>query len=266
MENQPEGLARSGALRIREKLKSISGGNVLDVATGSGDFIDTLMKTLKDYDSFVGVDYSEKEVESARKRFADRPVKIMKINAEALEFENNSFDTASISNSLHHLRRVDEVLVEMKRVLKPNGYCIILECFSDGEQTEAQRTDILLHHWNAKIDTLLDSFTHNETLAKKKIMNVVDSLNLREVEVFESTHDVKCLFCEKRFECIDSKSSNMMHAAQTLKEIDNNLKKIAGHSDLEARKNLEEEGERLKERVKEFGISSASILFAVGKK
>ena len=53
LENLPERLAASGAVRMRAKLGSISGGRILDIATGSGDFINVLMKTLKDYDSFV---------------------------------------------------------------------------------------------------------------------------------------------------------------------------------------------------------------------
>jgi methylase of polypeptide subunit release factors len=58
-------LAASGAVKILSKLGSISGGKVLDVATGSGDFVDTLMKALKDYDCFVGIDISAKDLESS---------------------------------------------------------------------------------------------------------------------------------------------------------------------------------------------------------
>ena len=60
LENLPRRLAASGAVEIRAKLGSISGGKVLDAATGSGVFIDTLMKALKNYDSFVGIDISKK--------------------------------------------------------------------------------------------------------------------------------------------------------------------------------------------------------------
>ncbi|MDH5267201.1 MAG: hypothetical protein OEW62_05930 [Candidatus Bathyarchaeota archaeon] len=39
MENLPERLRTSGATEIRKKLQGISGGKILDVATGFGDFI-----------------------------------------------------------------------------------------------------------------------------------------------------------------------------------------------------------------------------------
>ena len=127
LENLPERLAASGAVKIRSRLSSISGGKVLDVATGSGDFIDTLMKVLKNYDCFVGVDISKKDLESAKKRFRDQPVKLMEMNAESLEFDDNSFDTVCMAYSLHHLERIDKVLTEFRRVLKPGGNLIIQE-------------------------------------------------------------------------------------------------------------------------------------------
>ncbi len=45
MEDLPKGLALSNATKIAKRLRSISGGRILDVATEGGGFIDTLMKT-----------------------------------------------------------------------------------------------------------------------------------------------------------------------------------------------------------------------------
>ena len=259
----PEGLERSNAIRIMERLRSISGGRVLDVATGKGGFIDTLMKTLKDYDSFVGIDCSEEDVESGKKRFEDQPVEIMKMNAEGLDFENNSFDTVCISHSLHHLNRIEKVLAEMKRVLKTDGHFILQEMFCNGEQTEAQRTDILQHHWDAEIDSLLGD-THNKTLTKQKIKDIVSRLGLKEVEEFESTHYVECLFCDKRFECENPKNQKIVN--QAIKEVDDNLRRLEEHPDLKMRTRLKGEGEKLKERIKKFGSADAAHLFTIGKK
>jgi len=263
MEDLPKRLATSGAIIISERLRSISGGKVLDVATGNGGFIDTLMKALKDYDCFVGIDNSKKEVESARKRFEGQPVEIMEMNAEAMEFENGSFDTVCISFSLHHLGEIDKVLAEMKRVLKSGGYFIVQEPFCDGEQTEAQKTDILQHHWDAEIDSLL-GVTHNKTLTKQKIVDLVGRLKLKKVEVFESTHYVKCLFCEDKFECEDPKNEKIIK--QSIKEIDDNLRRLTEYPDLKTRNRLKEEGEKLKERINKFGSAEASHLFFIGKK
>ena len=149
-EDLPKGLASSNAGKIANRLGSIYGGRVLDVATAGGGFIDTLMKTLKDYDSFVGIDYcasasSKKQMESARRRFEGKPVRFLEMNAENLQFEDESFDTVCISHSLHHLDKMSRVLTEMKRVLKNGGNFILQECYCDGNQTEAQKADELEH-------------------------------------------------------------------------------------------------------------------------
>ena len=267
IEELPKGLASSNASKIAKRLGSVSGGRILDVATAGGAFIDTLMKTLKDYDSFVGMDYcasaaSKKEMESAKKRFEGKPVRFLEMNAENLEFEDESFGTVCMSHSLHHLGKIDRVLVEMKRVLKSGGNFILQECYCDGDQTEAQKADELEHEWEARIDSLL-GVTHNKTLTKQRIMDIGSSLNLRGLEVFDSTHPVDCLFCKRKYECEDPKNQATFH--NSIKDIDNAIKRIENYSDLEIRNRLKEEGERIKETIAESGSASASYLFIIGR-
>ncbi|MCW4053153.1 MAG: methyltransferase domain-containing protein [Candidatus Bathyarchaeota archaeon] len=262
MEELPEGLAASGATRILGKLRLIDGGKVLDVGTSDGDFIITLMKSLKGYGSFVGIDNSAKEVKAAKKRFKEQSIEILKMDAEALRFEDNSFDTVCVSYSLHHLSHIDKVMAEMKRVLKPGGHFIVQEMFSDGTQTEAQRTEILQHHWDAEIDRLF-GISHSKTLTKQKILGIIDDLNLRTLTVIESTHPVKCLFCEEKFECDNPKSEKIM--SQALKEVDEALGRLEKCYKSKARV-LQEEGDKIKEKLRRYGSASASIIFFMGKK
>jgi ubiquinone/menaquinone biosynthesis C-methylase UbiE len=263
LKNLPKRLAASGAIEIQSKLGSVSGGKVLDIATGSGDFIDILMKTLKDYDCFVGIDISKKELESAKKRFRDKPVKLMEMDAESLEFNDDSFDTVCMAYSLHHLERIDKVLSQMCRVLKPSGNLIIQEEFRDGKQNEAQNTNLLQHAWEAQIDSLLGEF-HKTTLAKHRIKEIISNLQLESVEIFESTHPVECLFCEKKFKCDNPKSEEEID--RSLKEIDDNLKRLKEIADPEARVRVQKTGEELKERNRKFGNAHPSVLLAIGKK
>lgn len=267
MEDLPKGLALSSADKIAKRLGMISGGRVLDVATGDGEFIDTLMKTLKAYDSFVGIDYcasdeSRKHMESAKKRFEGKPVRFFEMNAESLKFQDESFDTVCISHSLHHLANIDRVLAEMKRVLKRGGNFILQEDYCDGNQTEAQKAHEREHEWLAQIDSLL-GITHNKTFPKQRIMDVASSLKLRELEVFDSTHPIDCLFCERKYECEDPKNQTTFH--NSVKYIDNVIKRIEDYPDLRTRKHLREEGERIKEAIAKSGSASASYLFIIGK-
>jgi ubiquinone/menaquinone biosynthesis C-methylase UbiE len=263
VEDLPKGLASSNASKMAKKLESVSAGKVLDVATGSGDFINTLMKMLKDYDCFVGIDISKKDLQSAKKRFRGQPVKLMEMNAESLEFDDNSFDTVCMANSLHHLERIDKVLAEILRVLKPGGNLIIQEEFCDGKQTKAQKTNVLQHAWEAKIDSLLGK-THKTTFTKHRIEKAIDNLKLERVEIFESTHPVECLFCERRFRCDDAK--NEEEISRSLKEIDDNLKRLEEIANPKARMRLQKIGEELKERNRKFGNAHPSVLLAIGRK
>ena len=268
MNDLPKGLASSNAIKIAERLGTISAGTVLDVGTDRGGFIDTLIKTLKAYDSFVGIDYcpsekAKKGMESAKKRFEGKPVQFLEMNGENLEFEDASFDTVCISHCLHHLAGIDTVMTEMKRVLKKGGNFILQESYCDGEQTEAQKADELEHEWQARIDSLL-GITHSKTLTMQEIRYIVHGLKLNEMEIFDSTHPVDCLFCEKKHQCEDPRNQATLH--QITKDIDDAIKRIENHPDVEARMLLMEEGERIKEVIAGSGAASASYLFAIGKK
>jgi ubiquinone/menaquinone biosynthesis C-methylase UbiE len=265
MENLPERLRTSGATEISKKLKGISGGRILDVATGFGGFINTLMKMLKNYDCFVGIEISGKDLESAKKQFEGQPVEFLEMDAGYLKFEDNSFDTVCISYSLHHLENIDRVLAEMKRVLKPDGCFVVQEEFSDGEQNEAQKTDILRHHWDSEIDSL-PGIVHHKTYPKQKIKDSMDSLRLSDLEAFESTHPVRCLICDRKFDCDPKKGKGEVTIDQFAKEIDDNLRRLDEHADLEIRERLKKEGEKLKERMRKYGVANASNLFFIGRK
>ena len=268
MEDLPNGLASSNAGKIAQKLGTISAGRVLDVGTDKGGFIDTLIKTLKAYDSFIGIDYcpsdkSKKDMESARKRFEGKPIQFLQMNAENLEFEDESFDTVCISHCLHHLASINKVMTEMKRVLRRGGNFILQESYCDGEQTEAQKADELEHEWEARVDSLL-GITHNKTLKREEIRDIARGLTLSELEIFDSTHPVDCLFCDRKYECEDPRNQATLH--QITKDIDDAVKRIQNHPDVEARMRLMEEGERIKKVIAKSGAASSSYLFAIGKK
>jgi len=259
----PKGLATSGAVKARNKLGLISGGNILDVATGPGDYIQTLMKALKNYETIVGIDILKKDLESAKKRFRGQPVKLLEMNAESMGFNDDSFNTVCMAYSLHHLDRIENVLTEMLRVLRPGGIIIIQEEFRDGKQTEAQKTNMLIGAWDAEIDSLL-GMTHKTIFTKQEVQGILDDLQLEEVEMLESTHPVECLFCEDKFKCENPKSADIINSS--IKEIDDDIKRLTKVADLKTRKKLQEKGEKLKERNRKFGNAHPSVLLIVAKK
>ncbi|MFX1490516.1 MAG: class I SAM-dependent methyltransferase, partial [Promethearchaeota archaeon] len=101
MEKIAPNLASSGAIQIAEKLKLISGGKILDVATGDGDTIQFLINFLKNYEFVIGIDINEEELEKAQARFNHQPITIQKMRAERLDFLDKSFDLVFLANSMH---------------------------------------------------------------------------------------------------------------------------------------------------------------------
>ncbi|MDF1540504.1 MAG: class I SAM-dependent methyltransferase [Candidatus Thorarchaeota archaeon] len=258
MQELTPAMKSSGAVPICVRLGEISGGNILDVCTQDGSFIGTMMKAFRNYDSFVGIDISEENLEKARKKFSDEPVEFILMNTESLIFDDDSFDTVCISHSIHHLENPIHVLKEMLRVLKPGGHLILQELFCDDNQSEAKQTDILIHHWGAKIDTMRGE-PHFETLPRKQIRNFVTALGLNDIEEFESKRYVKCLFCENQEKCEDPMNSIDF----AIEEVDRVLQRIVDHPEYNK---FGQEAHLLRERIRTTGFESASLLFFICKK
>ncbi len=218
------------------------------------------MKTLKIASSFVGIDLHREDLSAAHEEFQDQSVKFIEMNAENLDFEDASFDTVCIANSLHHLDNIPLVLSEMKRVLKPGGYFIVEEMYQDGAQSEAQRTGIMEHHWTAKIDRMRD-ITHHETLKRNQIIEVLIDLHLVNLEILDSSRYVDCLFCSQRYDCEDPQSASRVEFF--INGIKKTLQKLKPS---ERTPELVAEAEQLKFRAKEIGVADASIVFIFGRK
>ncbi|NQU87947.1 MAG: class I SAM-dependent methyltransferase [Mariniphaga sp.] len=143
---------------------------ILDIATGEGQFIKILMDIFPDA-SYTGIDPNEESLQIAKETFQDKNIQFFKMRAEKLDFENEKFDLVSISNGLHHLPHLETSLSEMKRVLKPDDLIIINELVSNN-LTPAQENQKFYHHLKSYTDRLSGHF-HHETWAKQKILDII---------------------------------------------------------------------------------------------
>ena len=112
------------ASRIRVTNKMLDIGphdHVLDLGCGPGNLLEKL-----NGERVVGVDLSDSLLELARERTKNLPhVRVVKGNAEKLDFPDNTFDRVVCSEVLEHTRNPDVVLNEMARVTKPGGRVVI---------------------------------------------------------------------------------------------------------------------------------------------
>jgi ubiquinone/menaquinone biosynthesis C-methylase UbiE len=233
---------------LKKELQDLSAGNVLDAATGRGWLAGYMSDTFKDYDEIIGIDSSEKAIESARDRVKKENVRFEVMSAAKMSFEDDSFDIVAISNSLHHLGNIESVLDNMMRVLKPGGLYIILEPYQD-EKTERPNSYRHAHHWWAEIDRAL-GVTHNETLTRNKILEFADSLGLKERREYDFT------------ETLD-KTKEKEILKFLIEKCDENINKITENPGLEE---LVEKGRQLKEIYSASGFTMDPELYIFGRK
>lgn len=231
---------------LLEALHRISAGRVLDACTGRGEFVDILVENLKDFSEIVAVDLSEKAGKALSDRYSRPDIRFMLMDAGRLDFRDGEFDTVCISNSLHHLTEVGQTLRELLRVLKPGGLFMVNEMVCDG-QTETQLSHVLMHHWSARIDALC-GITHNTTFERRQVMDVVAALGLEKWEAIEY------IFPDE-----DSPELRESLAAA----IDRSAARLEGRPDPEG---LREQGDTIRQRILQIGLSSATELLIMGIK
>ncbi len=230
----------------KEIIGHISGGRVLDVATGSGGFIHFLLDGLKDYNEIIGIDTNERGAATFVEAFKDNPnIHFQGIDALHTNFADEAFDTVCIANSLHHFEEPMAILIEMKRLLRFRGTFIIAEMYCDG-QTETQMTHVHLHHWWAAVDTA-NGITHHETYQRDQIVKLVTQVGL-------------CDLAQHNLADLDEDAKNPEILAQLNPAIDRYIQRAEGHPDLQA------QGEILRQRVQKIGFHGATSLILVGKK
>ncbi|MDF2889735.1 MAG: hypothetical protein K0R80_102 [Clostridia bacterium] len=231
-----------------KRLNTMSGGKVLDVATGRGNFIKILQDGLKDYEKIIGIDNIDASIlEKVSENFTDKRVNFIQMDACKMDFENDSFDIVCLSNSLHHLSDIQVVLEEIQRVLKPEGTIIINEMICDN-QTSSQMTYVLMHHWWAKIDRAMGKL-HFETFSKQQVLDIVHDLNLREVEVLEF-NDPDDPMDQASLKGISKIIDEYIERAKPLQNFEN----------------FRQEGESIRKHLYEVGVNGATQVIVIGKK
>ena len=102
---------------------------LLDLATGTGAQLFSLMTLSTNITTATGIDLSEQMLKVAREKagpFADR-AKFLHADALSLPFKAETFDCATISFGIRNVAEVSVCMKEVYRVLKRKGRFLILE-------------------------------------------------------------------------------------------------------------------------------------------
>jgi demethylmenaquinone methyltransferase/2-methoxy-6-polyprenyl-1,4-benzoquinol methylase len=121
-------LWRKKAINI---LKKENPKQILDVATGTGDFAMEALRMNVQADRITAVDISNGMLEVGRKKVAAKnwsdKIVMQQADSENLPFQDNTFDAYTVAFGVRNFQNLEKGLAEMKRVLKPNSLGIVLE-------------------------------------------------------------------------------------------------------------------------------------------
>ncbi|MCK8058350.1 MULTISPECIES: class I SAM-dependent methyltransferase [unclassified Fusibacter] len=174
-------------------LSTYKSPKILDIATGSGAFLEQLSNVIDHPSSLIGIDVKEEAIEAAKLIHTSPPYEFYVMDAHKMSFQDNSFDIVAICNSLHHLESSERVVEEMIRVLKPGGSLVVYEMISD-DLSVKQQTHMFLHHYWAQID-MFNGITHKVTYSRTQLDDLFNTygqlMNVHSSEVEKNVEETE---------------------------------------------------------------------------
>jgi len=105
--------------------------SLLDLATGTGDQLLSILRRNQKIGRAVGMDMAVDMLAIARKKVErtklDKNVEFVTGDAGKINFPENTFDAVTISFGIRNFINLENSLSEIRRVLKPSGRLLILE-------------------------------------------------------------------------------------------------------------------------------------------
>lgn len=118
--------------RLVERMHLVPGMRVLDIATGKGAALIPAAHRVGPEGRVIGIDLSDailQEAENAVRMEGLTNVELHKMDAEHLEFPDQSFDAVTCAFALFFFPDIEAALREMYRVCKPGG-CLAITYFN----------------------------------------------------------------------------------------------------------------------------------------
>ncbi len=175
-------------------------GNVLDIASGTGDL--TLELINLNPKKVYSCDISEKMLEIQKKKIKSNKLVIDIADVKSLPYENSSIDLVTIGFGIRNFESLEDSLKEIRRVLGAEGILVILEMFS----REKKKDDIFDVYFNKLMPKV------GKKISKSGI--AYDYL-FKSVDGFYKVNDFNRIVEESGFKKIYSKN-NFLGIVQTI--------------------------------------------------
>ncbi|MBQ8899940.1 MAG: ubiquinone/menaquinone biosynthesis methyltransferase [Akkermansia sp.] len=116
-------------------------GNLLDIATGTGDLALTVKKALPEVD-VLGTDFCRPMLDIAVQRGLTN---VLEADAMNLPLPDSTYDAATVAFGLRNMADYEKALCEWLRILRPGGHLLVLD-FSMPEGVFATPYRFYLHN------------------------------------------------------------------------------------------------------------------------
>ncbi|MGA7730362.1 MAG: class I SAM-dependent methyltransferase [Chloroflexia bacterium] len=191
------GLHEKTDARFAELLEPKKGDRCLDIATASGTLALALADRVGADGRVVAIDLAQAMLDLAERKARARRLRNIEwkqMNAQNLEFEDNTFDVVACSLAIFYFPDIEGALQEMMRVLKPGGKLGITTAdpetaFSPLSQPYMAALRKLSDE--LKLDQPEYSDTAKLTRQKKGLLNLVKEAGFKDVEITEESIPVR---------------------------------------------------------------------------
>lgn len=109
------------------RIAPVAHSRILDVCTGTGDLAIAFQRYLRGEATIVGTDFCPEMLEIASSKAGDGEIRFSQADAQALPFEDGSFDVVTVAFGLRNVEDTDQGLREMARVCQSGGTVGVLE-------------------------------------------------------------------------------------------------------------------------------------------
>lgn len=172
-----------------------AGRVVVDVGTGTGEVLLKVASKNRE-PHLIGVDLSVNMLKKAKQKLETAGIRAALIKADALNmpFKNQSIDNLFFSLVFRHLPS-NEIMLEVKRVLKPGGYISIIEI----AKPDSKLLYSLIYLFADKIFRPFGRLIFSKPEWDYFVESIKNSMTTREIDNFFSTNGFKTTYYKKRF-------------------------------------------------------------------